>query len=84
MVRRTEFGSLATSWPAIKACPHGDRNQRGHHADQRRLARAIGPEQAEDFAIFYAEGNVVDRGEVAILFDDVLHIKWRMAFRRML
>ena len=29
----------------------GDGNERGHHADQRALACAVGAEQAEDLAL---------------------------------
>ena len=48
----------------------GDRNQRGHHADQRALACAVRPQQAEDFAVGHREAHVLDRFKVAIALDD--------------
>ncbi len=44
------------------------RRERGHHADQRGLARAVGPEQAEDFSLGDAEADVVHGHELAELF----------------
>src|SRR5271165_9240 len=49
----------------------GDRNQRRHHADQRRFPRPIRSQQPEDLSFFYLEGNIVHGGEVAVLFHDV-------------
>src|SRR5207245_6751130 len=45
--------------------PGGRLEQPAQHADRRRLAGAVGPEQAEDFARLDAEGEGVDRGERA-------------------
>src|SRR5581483_6878487 len=62
----------------------GDLQQRGHHADQRALAGAVGSKQSENFALFYAKGNVVYGGEVAVPFGDVLDLDGgrTMAVRR--
>ena len=35
----------------------GDGDQRGHHADERALAGAVGAEQAEDLALGHAESS---------------------------
>ena len=63
-------------------CASGDRDERGHHTDQRGLPCTIGTEQPEDFALANAERDVVDGGEVAILLDDVRHRDRRRARRR--
>ena len=49
-----------------------DRNERGHHADQRGFARSIWPQQAEDFFFLHVEGNVIHGGELAVLLDDMV------------
>src|SRR6185437_1396348 len=43
------------------------------HAHCGRLARAIGPEEAEDFAFFYGKRNVVDCGFISEGFRQVLN-----------
>ena len=48
----------------------GRRQQRDEHADQRRLARAVWPEQAENLAFLDGEADAVHGGEVAELLDD--------------
>src|SRR5690242_10515111 len=53
--------------------PRSDRQERGHHADKRGLARPVGAQQAESFAFIHREGNIVYGGELAIFLDDVLH-----------
>ena len=50
----------------------GDRNQRGHHADERAFAGAIWPEQAEDLAVGDLEGDAVDGFEITVALDDVV------------
>ena len=52
----------------------GDRDERGHHADQRGFPRAVRTQQAKDFFFLHVEGNVIDGGEVAVLFDDMVHL----------
>ena len=53
------------------ARPLRDRNQRGHHADQRALAGAIRPQQSKDLSIGDLEGDALDRLEIAIPLDDL-------------
>src|SRR5580704_3269094 len=52
----------------------GDRQQSGHHADERRFAGAVGAEQAEDFSVGDVERDVVNRCEIAVRFDDVFNV----------
>ena len=49
----------------------GDRDERGHHADQRALARAVGPQEPKDFAFGDFEGDALDGFKVAITLDYV-------------
>ena len=51
----------------------GDGNERGHHADERALAGAVGAEQAEDFAFGDGEADALDGLEIAVALDDVFH-----------
>ena len=44
------------------------RRQRGQHADQRGLARAVGPEQAEDLAVMHREADFVHGHEIPEVF----------------
>ena len=44
--------------------------QRDEHPNQRRFARAIWTEQAENFTFLDGEADAVDGGEVAELLDD--------------
>jgi hypothetical protein len=45
--------------------------QRDEHADQRRLAGAVGPEQTEDLALLDVKGDAFDCREVAERLHDV-------------
>src|SRR5258708_7521350 len=49
-----------------------DWDERGHHADQRRFSSTIRTKQSEDFAVVHMERDIVHRGEVPILLDDML------------
>ena len=49
----------------------GGRQQAAEHAKGRRLAGAVGAEQAEDLAALHLEADVIDRGEVAELAHQV-------------
>ena len=49
------------------------RRQRGHHANQSRLARAIWPEQAKNFALCDVEADVVDRHQISELLREMVH-----------
>ena len=44
IMRRTAIGSRPTSWPSTASVPLSGCEQRGHHADERGLARAVGTE----------------------------------------
>src|SRR6185437_753183 len=59
------------------ASDRGRASRRGQvaseHAHGGRLARAIGPEEAEDFTFFYGKRNVVDCGFVSEGFRQVLN-----------
>ena len=72
---------LAHVVPGHDGLARGDRNQRGHHADERALARAVRPQQAEDLALGHAEVHVLHRFKVAVALDDVLHRDGRGARR---
>src|SRR5580658_5203477 len=73
IMRRAAFGSLATSWPAMRI-PRCNGDESRHHADQRRLPCPVRSEQTENFALLHAEGNIVDSGKVAVLFDDMVDL----------
>ena len=60
MRRRTSPGWVATSKPATVALPAGGAQQRDEHAHRRRLARAVGPEEAVDLARRDLEVDAVD------------------------
>ena len=42
------------------------------HLERRRLAGAVGPEDAEDLAALHAQGDAVDRHEVAVALGQAL------------
>ncbi len=71
-MRRTSSGSFDHVVPADDGLAGGDRNERGHHADERALACSVGPEQAEDLALGDAEVDVLDGFKVAVALDNVL------------
>ena len=50
-----------------------DRDERGHHADQRAFARAIWTEQSKDFAFGHFEADTLDRFKIAVAFYDLVH-----------
>ena len=58
-------GCSRTSRPSTVARALGRLDERGEHPDGRRLARAVGPEQAEDLAATDLERHVADRPAVA-------------------
>ena len=53
--RRTADRSGTTSWPSMRAAAGGRRQQRRQHPDERRLAGAVGTEQAVDLAGLHGE-----------------------------
>ena len=52
----------------------GRRHVPGEDAHRRRLARAVRPEEAEDFAALDPERHVVDRGDATVAFREVLDL----------
>ena len=73
------FGNVVASYDRF---PAGQRNERGHHADEGAFARAVGAEQAEDLAFGDAEADAADRLEVAVALDDVFDGDGRGSLRR--
>ena len=63
--RRTASGSATTSWPSTLARPPVGLQQRGEDAHERRLAGAVGAEQAEHGAGLDLEVEAVERDDVA-------------------
>ena len=57
---RAVTGSAATSTPATLALPDVGQHPGREHADRRRLAGAVGAEQAEDLTALDGEGDAVD------------------------
>src|SRR5581483_10176615 len=55
----------------------GCRQEAAKHAEGRRLAGAVRPEQAEDLAARHLEADVVDCGERAELPDEILDLDRR-------
>jgi hypothetical protein len=53
----------AMSWPSMKTEPELGLLEAGQHAQQRRLAAAGAPEQAEDLALEDLQRDVVDGDE---------------------
>ena len=52
----------------------GRRHVAGQDAHRRRLAGAVRPEEAEDLAALDAEADVVDGGDAAVAFREVLNL----------
>ena len=58
--------SLAsTALPNSQACPVGGRQQAAQHLHRRRLAAAVGAEEAEDLTALDPEADMIDRNEIA-------------------
>ena len=57
IARRTASASRTTSWPATQRVARGRAQQRGEDAHRRRLARAVGPEEAVDLALGRPRGR---------------------------
>ena len=66
---------------ARRATARGDRG--GEDADGRRLARAVGAEQAEDFATAHVEADAFDRLDAAgVDLAQVAHLDGRVVLGR--
>ena len=68
--RRTAWGSAWTSWPKISARPSSMRSRVASMREHRRLARAVGAEDAEHLAVVDLEVDPVDGAVVAVLLDE--------------
>jgi hypothetical protein len=49
----------------------------GKHGDSCRFPGAVGAEQAEYLPFFDVEGDSLDRGEVAVFFDEMIYFEDR-------
>ena len=56
--------------------------QRRQHAHERRLARAVGPEQAEHLALARGQVDAVERAHIAEALDQSLHLDRRAVGHR--
>src|SRR5262249_51627810 len=56
----------------------------GHHVEERRLARSVGPDQADDLAARYVEGDAVECDDAAEAARDVPHLEQRHSARSLL
>jgi hypothetical protein len=65
--------------PAETYLPAGRALESRENVDQRCLARAIGSDQAEDFAAFECEAYAADRRQAAEGDDDVLCLELLLA-----
>ena len=48
--------------------------QPAEHPERRGLARPVGPEQPEQFASMHFKADMIDRGEMTELLDQVAHL----------
>ena len=79
MPRRARWyiGSVVTSSPLKTTWPSLGVIWPGGHAEAGRLAGAVGPEQADDFAGVHLERHAVDDGTTAVEFDQPPHFQQR-------
>ena len=64
---------VAVGVPPDRGAPAGRRGEPGHHAHRRRLAGAVGPQEAGDPARCGDERDVVDGGEAAVGLGQSFH-----------
>jgi hypothetical protein len=50
-----------------------ERNQRGHHADERAFTRAIGAQKPEYFTLGYRKADVFDGFKLSVSLKDILN-----------
>ena len=62
------FLHVVTKDASVACC---NRDQRRHHANERRLPGAIRTEQTENLALFHGEVDIVYGSEITVLLDDV-------------
>src|SRR5262245_53459786 len=63
--------------PGERGPPSAVRQEAGQNRDERRLSRAVGPEQTEELAFLDGEGNTFECREPAIALSDVGHFQER-------
>jgi len=63
-------------WPATTAVPAVGFDQPGQHLQRRRLARAVGTDDAEDFTALDVEGAALDGDEVAVLLPEAVYFEY--------
>ena len=61
--RLASIGSSTRSWPSMRDAAGGRPQNAGQRPQRRRLAGAVGTDQADDFAASDLERQVVDGGE---------------------
>ena len=69
---RTYIGSSVTSCAVEQDAARVGRRQADHHRERRRLAGAVGPEQADDFARRDLEVDAADDGAAAVRLGEVV------------
>ncbi len=73
MELRTPSASLLDIVPSDPRVSFRGRRQRRQHANQRGLARAVRPQQAEDFSFLHGEADVVHGDEIAEALREAFH-----------
>ena len=73
ITRRTDIGSEVTENPATRPSPAVGRKQGRQEPDGRALARAIGPDEAEDLALADRKTQIVDSDEIAVALGEVAY-----------
>ena len=63
--------------PGDNRLAFGGRHEPRQDPHRRRLAGPVGAEKAEDFAALDAEADIVDRGDAAVAFREVLDLNHR-------
>ena len=61
-----------TSWPATRADPAARAHERAQHVDRRRLAGAVGAEEAEDLAGVHLEVDPAHRLDLVVALDEAV------------
>ncbi len=78
---RTSFGGADDVEAVDARRARGGRHQRRQHADERGLARAVRPEQAEHFAVLDGEAQRVHGAKIAEALGQIFHFDVEHASR---
>ena len=65
--QRARAACVPWSWPKMRDLAGGDADEVADRADERRLARAVGAEQAEERAVGHHEVEAVEREEAVVV-----------------